>query len=62
MIGVVGEIDPAVVRRVGLEGRVIAATHVPLDAEGAENLDLGAFAVAPGEAHAAWGAAEGGAW
>ncbi len=37
-------------------GRVVAATHAPLDAEGAENLDLGAFAVAPGEAHAAWGA------
>jgi heme exporter protein A len=37
-------------------GRVIAATHVPLDAEGAETLDLGAFAIAPGEAHAAWGA------
>ena len=37
-------------------GRVIAATHTALDAEGAETLDLGAFAVAPGEAHAAWGA------
>ena len=38
-------------------GRVVAATHAPLDAEGAETLDLGAFAVAPSEAHAAWGAA-----
>ncbi len=37
-------------------GRTIAATHAPLDAEGAEILDLSAFAVAPSEAHSAWGA------
>ncbi len=43
-------------------GRVVAATHAPLDAEGAETLDLGAFAVAPSEAHAAWGVAGGAAW
>ena len=43
-------------------GRVVAATHAALDAEGAETLDLGAFAVAPGAAHAAWGAAGGGDW
>jgi heme exporter protein A len=43
-------------------GRVVAATHVPLDAEGAENLDLGAFAVAPGDVHAAWGAEGGASW
>ena len=55
-------LNTAIAEHRGTGGRVIAATHVPLDAEGAENLDLGAFAVAPGEAHAAWGAAEGGAW
>ena len=36
--------------------RVVAATHAALEAQGAETLDLGAFAVAPEEAHAAWGA------
>ena len=55
-------LNTAIAEHRGTGGRVIAATHVPLDAEGAENLDLGAFAVAPGETHAAWGAAEGGAW
>jgi heme exporter protein A len=43
-------------------GRVVAATHARLDAKGAETLDLGDFAVAPGAAHAAWGAAGGGDW
>jgi heme exporter protein A len=38
-------------------GRTIAATHAPLNAKDAEILDLGAFAVAPGAAHSAWGAA-----
>lgn len=37
-------------------GRVVAATHAPLDAQNAETLDLGAFTVAPGQSHAAWGA------
>jgi heme exporter protein A len=37
-------------------GRVVAATHAPLEARDAETLDLGAFTVAPGQAHAAWGA------
>ncbi len=55
-------LNTAIVEHRGTGGRVIAATHVPLDAEGAEILDLGTFAVAPGETHAAWGAAEGGAW
>jgi heme exporter protein A len=40
-------------------GRVVAATHAALEAPDAETLDLGAFTVAPGEAHAAWGAAWG---
>jgi heme exporter protein A len=55
-------LNTAIAEHRGTGGRVIAATHVPLDAEGAEILDLGAFAVAPGETHAAWGAAEEGAW
>ncbi len=38
-------------------GRVVAATHAPLEAQDAETLDLGAFTVAAGEAHSAWGAA-----
>ncbi len=37
-------------------GRVVAATHAPLEARDAETLDLGAFTVAPGQSHAAWGA------
>lgn len=55
-------LNTAIAEHRGTGGRVIAATHAPIDAEGAETLDLGAFAVAPGEAHAAWGAAAGGAW
>ena len=55
-------LDTAIAEHRGTGGRVIAATHAPLDAEGAEILDLGAFAVAPDEVHAAWGAAAGGAW
>ncbi len=43
-------------------GRIVAATHAALDAEGAETLDLGDFAVAPGEAHGAWGAAGEAGW
>lgn len=43
-------------------GRVVAATHAPLEARDAETLDLGAFTMAPGQAHAAWGAAWGAAW
>ena len=34
-------------------GRVVVATHASLDAEGAEALDLGDFAVAPGAAYSA---------
>ncbi len=37
-------------------GRVVAATHTALEAPDAETLDLGAFTVAPGQSHAAWGA------
>jgi heme exporter protein A len=37
-------------------GRVVAATHARLDAEGAETLDLGDFAVAPDAAYLAGGA------
>jgi heme exporter protein A len=40
----------------GAGGRVVAATHVALDARDTETLDLGAFTLAPEEAHAAWGA------
>jgi heme exporter protein A len=40
----------------GTGGRVVAATHVTLEAQDAETLDLGAFTVAPGQSHAAWGA------
>ncbi len=43
-------------------GRVVAATHVPLEAPDSETLDLGAFMVAPDESHAAWGAAWGAGW
>ncbi len=37
-------------------GRVVAATHTPLDASGAETLDLGDFTVAPDEAYSTGGA------
>jgi heme exporter protein A len=37
-------------------GRVVAATHTALEAPGAEVLALDDYAVAPGLAHAAWGA------
>ncbi len=43
-------------------GRVVAATHAALDAPDAETLDLGAFTVAPGQSHAAWGAEGGTGW
>jgi heme exporter protein A len=43
-------------------GRVVAATHAALNAPDAETLDLGDFAVAPGAAHGAWGAAGEAGW
>ena len=49
-------LSAALAKHRGTGGRVVAATHAPIEARDAETLDLGAFTVAPGEAHSAWGA------
>jgi heme exporter protein A len=57
-----GRLNAAIAEHRAAGGRVVAATHVPFDAVGAEILELGAFAVAAEEAHAAWGANGGAGW
>jgi len=55
-------LDAAIAEQRATGGRVVVATHAALDAPGAETLDLGDFAVAPGAAHGAWGAAGEAGW
>jgi heme exporter protein A len=49
-------LSAAIAEHRGDGGRAIVATHAPLEAQDSETLDLGAFTLAPEEAHAAWGA------
>ncbi len=46
-------LDVAIAEQRATGGRVVVATHAALDAPDAETLDLGDFAVAPGEAYSA---------
>ena len=51
-----GRLSAVIAEHRATGGRVVAATHAALEARDAETLDLGAFSVAPGQSHAAWGA------
>ena len=46
-------LDVAIAEQRAMGARVVVATHAALDAPGAETLDLGNFAVAPGAAYSA---------